>query len=218
MKRLILCGLVLVALASYVATVVMPWSPLNSLVTAVDLNSGRLRHSRHLAYLKVYETVEETPLSKALRPRTGVPDWHTTGTVSPPFVNYSPSYVYGEALPQIRDLEFIWKFYHVNTIIRMKTAQQVLGLWQSGGSTSTARQFLFRLESLCREGRRDQLISRLEDNELSRDEGQGPVITRTFFYPDGSPLLRVQGFFDPNGRLVRHGTFEAWHPSSKKEL
>ena len=218
MRRAFILGLILTVLAPYIATMMMPWSSLNSLDTDIDLNSGRLRHTRHIASLKVYEAVEDTPLSKAIQRRGGVPEWHTTGVVSPPFVNYSPSYVFGPARSQMRDLEFLWDLLQASPDFRRKSAEQLLTLWEAEGSTHAAGKFLFSLEDFWREEKPSGPACELLESSLSpREQVRDGTITRTFFYPDHKPLMRVEGYLDSKGHFVRNGLSVTWHPSGRME-
>jgi hypothetical protein len=213
----LIIGLILIVLVPLIATM-MAWSPLNSLETDIDLNSGRLRHTRHIAYFKVYESFEDTLLSKAIERRDGVPEWHRLGVVSPPFVNYSPSFVFSPVWSQMRDLEDLWDLLQASPDFRRKSAEQLLGLWEAEGSTTAAGQFLLSLEHFWHEDRPPGPASELLESSLSpREHLRDGTITRTFFYPDHKPLLRVEGYLDSKGRFVRNGVSVIWHRSGRME-
>jgi hypothetical protein len=73
-------------LAVVVIPFFIPWSPLNCWHEEVDITTGRIRRQRILLFVKVAESIEETPLSKVVlrgQPPTGTPLWHRINTFSP---------------------------------------------------------------------------------------------------------------------------------------
>ncbi len=204
MKRVFVSGLTLALLAIFVITTMIPWSPLNSLRTEIDINSGRLRRTRYIAYLQVYQSVEDTPFSRAAERNEGVPQWHTTDVVSPPFINSSPSYVFGAARSQTKELEFLWDSLEADPEFRRKSAEQLMALWQAEGSTHAAYLLLYSWDEFPH---KEELSAttplRLESSLLPQQQIRDGTITRTFFYPDHKPLMRVEGYLDFE-RPIRH--------------
>ena len=53
---------------------------------------------------------------------------------------------------------------------------------------------------------------------MPEDRALGNGIIRTVYFPDGSPLERVQGYLDASGRFMKHGVWETWYPDGKREV
>ena len=126
------------------------WSPLNCWHYDVDINSGRIRYTRFFAYICVRQRVEESALSRALQPGDyygSEPNWHRVVTLSPR-VHYSPNYVYGPAMSQIRELELGWKAGNFTPAAQRSSAKRVLEIWRREDGARPARSYLSALLNL----------------------------------------------------------------------
>ena len=107
MRRFWLSVSALLAVVLLVVTVVpffFQWSPLNCWHEEVDITTGRIRRQWILLFVKVSESIEDTPLSEVVlkgQPPSGTPQWHRVNTFSPG-IHYSPHYRFHGAGHQIR--------------------------------------------------------------------------------------------------------------------
>ncbi len=121
-----------------------PWSKLNCWSNEVDISTGRIRHTRHLFWRQISESIEESPVSRALGTNIGPEVWMFDSTFSPNVRN-SPHYAFHGAKLQIRTLELIWKLGGFTPEAKTLTAEWLLRLWQKGGTDNAADKFLFEL-------------------------------------------------------------------------
>jgi hypothetical protein len=172
-----------------------------------------------LGFCKISEHVEETALSEALPPAKlqGVrPDWRPVNRFSPG-IRHSPHYGFHGAIHQIRTLSLIWEASEADQSVKAKTALHILALWQNAGSYSLAARYLDGLADLTDKSKKEKLIQSVQRMEMPLDRVEGKLVIRSFFYPDGSPLERYQGYFDASGKFVRDGTWESWQTDGKRE-
>lgn len=127
------------------------WSPLNCRHECVDINSGRVRHQRYLLWTCIYETVEETSLSRLVAGNTAdkPPDWRAVNTFSP-LVSHSPHYHYHAAIVQISMLDMMWNSVPFTPAAKRQMAQDVLSLWQAGEGYFPVGEYLSKFEPLYR--------------------------------------------------------------------
>ncbi len=121
-----------------------PWSGINCTEGDIDLNSGRIRHTRYLLWLPVTRSVQDSALTRALPPedRTNPgEDWHPVVTLSPG-LHHSPHYRFHGAMGQIRELEICWEFGKMTPAARRETARQVLRQWQQAGDDYPAGKYI----------------------------------------------------------------------------
>ncbi len=121
-----------------------PWSKLNCWSNEVDLSTGRIRHTRHLFWRQVSQSIEESPVSRALGTNIGPEVWEFDSTFSPNVRN-SPHYSFHGAKGQLRTLETTWRLGNFTPEAKAQTAEWLLRLWQKGGTDNTARNFLNEL-------------------------------------------------------------------------
>jgi hypothetical protein len=203
-----------------IAAVAVLYSPLNHRDTEVDIRAGRIRHSRSLAFLPLSDRVTDSVITKALPPefvaRTK-PEWHTVNSFSPGS-SYSAHFAFHGAESQIDMLESIWSGSSLEPGLREKTARQVLALWQEDGGYFPVNYFLNRLYDLTSPTKRDALVESLRALEIPRVEKRGGRVIRTYYYPDGKPMERYEGYLNDSGSFVKDGAWERWYPNGRKEL
>ena len=130
-----------------------PWSRINCWESEIDLNGGRLRHTRYVLWLPVSRAVRDSPLTQALAPgdRSNLgEDWQPVVTLSPGW-RHSPHYRYHGAIHQIRSLEISWEFGKMTPEARRETARVVLRLWQREGGYMPAEDYLEKVWERARE-------------------------------------------------------------------
>ncbi len=121
-----------------------PWSGLNSWRYDIDINSGRIRYTRHLLWMEVTSFVRDSVLTKALSPedlsgRTA--DWMPVTTLSPG-QHHSPHHRFHGAIFQIRELESCWETGKMTPAARRVMARQVLHLWREWGNYHPAGDYI----------------------------------------------------------------------------
>ena len=121
----------------------LPWRSVNCSHHDVDIHSGRLRFTQYLFWVPVQERIEDSSLTRALRPDdlagTG-PSWRRAMTLSPG--HHSPHYVFHSAIHQIQELERLWRLADFSPEARRASAKRVLQLWQQHGEDSEAGEYL----------------------------------------------------------------------------
>ncbi len=132
-RKLTLAGAVVAVVILVLISGIFPWSELNCRHEEIDLNSGRIRHSRRLFYVSYDERIEETWLSQALGDSASSPEWRKVNTFSPG-LGHSPHYLYHGAISQIRELELIETFVPIEPAARRVVARRLLQSWQESGS------------------------------------------------------------------------------------
>jgi hypothetical protein len=222
LRRIVSWGLIAIVVLVAAVLVVswfIPWTPLNCRHDDVDIRTGRIRHSQYLALCKVSESVEETVLSRVLAQEmieNLEPDWERVNTFSPG-IRYSPHYRFHGALSQIRELEILWQEAKVDLSTQRKMASHVLALWQLDGSYFSAGRYLDGLSDLLDAKKREPLLRTIGALTMPEEHVEGDHLVLTVFYPDGHPMERVRGYRDSSSQFVRHGTWETWHLSGKRE-
>ena len=83
---------------------VFVWSPLNCGHEEVDINTGRVRHTKYFLFYQIGDRTEDTWVSRASSKSNKSPDWHRVNTFSPG-VGHSPHYNFHGAIHQITTLE-----------------------------------------------------------------------------------------------------------------
>ncbi len=210
--------LLIAALAeSFVLPLFLPWSEWNCRHQEIDLSSGRKRFTHYRFHLKISERVEETEISQALPPhllRNNEPDWKKVNTFSPGS-HHSPHYIYHSAYAQLRNLTDWWEMSEVPSIIKAKTAQDLLAIWKYSGSDDLAKDYLRGLYSLFENRSREAAFSILESTHIPLLETNYSTITLTLSYPDGTPLLRSQNTYGSDGKLIKNGEYLTWRINGK---
>jgi hypothetical protein len=128
-----------------------PWSGVNCSQDDVDIQSGRIRHTRYLLWFPVNQIVADSALTKELsaEDRTGKrAEWHPVMTLSPG-LHHSPHYVFHGAISDIRELELCWDFGRFTPMARAASARRVLQLWQQSGSDSQARKYIQAIATMA---------------------------------------------------------------------
>ena len=103
-----------------------PWSPINCSHHDVDIHSGRVRFNRYLFWLRVHDSVEDSALTRALRPddfASTTPKWHHAVTLSPG-LGHSLHYKFHSAIAQIRELELVWSLAEFTPAARRASAHR----------------------------------------------------------------------------------------------
>jgi hypothetical protein len=121
-----------------------PWSGLNSWRYDIDINSGRIRYTRHFFWIEVTSSIRDSILTKALSPEDlsgRLLDWHPVTTLSPG-QHYSPHHRFHGAIFQIRELESCWETGKMTPTARRVMARQVLQLWQENLSDHRAGDYI----------------------------------------------------------------------------
>ena len=147
----------------------LPWSPINCWHYEVDIQSGRMRYTRYLAFVPISQRIDESALSRALQPddlRDSQPDWRRALTLSPGVRN-SPHYVFHSSIAQIRELEMVWQAGEFTPAAQRSSAKRVLELWQKGHSDNAAEPYLRAISDLA---------SRSDSEHKSTDERDLPAV------------------------------------------
>jgi len=149
--------------ASFLASGAFQLSPLNCWHDDIDINSGRVRHTRFLLYCQIGDRTEETWLSRAYDGPNRPPDWRRVNTFSP-FVHYSPHYQYHGAIHQVETLQLCDEMVPFESDARRKAALGLLVLWQKTGSYIDANRYLQEIETVvCRHHRDGMSIVKASD-------------------------------------------------------
>jgi hypothetical protein len=144
----VILALVLLGLS---CTGFLPWSRLNCWSYDVDINSGRIRYTRHFFYAQVRQRIEDSALSRALQPQDHgphIPQWQRVYTFSPG-VGHSPHHLYHSAIHQIGRMEKAWTLGRFSAAARRASAQRILERWQSANGDDTAQTYLCAIEELA---------------------------------------------------------------------
>ena len=117
------------------------WSALHCWHDDVDINTGRVRHTRYLLFCKIGDRIEDTWLSRVRINSNTSPDWRRVNTFSPG-VGYSPHYRFHGALHQIVTLELADKTVPFNPDARRKVSNTLLALLKNDSSDFDADEFV----------------------------------------------------------------------------
>lgn len=200
----------------------LPWSPLNCWHEDVDITTGRIRRQWILLFVKVSESIEETPVSEiVLRGQfsPAAPQWHRVNTFSPG-VHYSPHYRYHSAVHQIEQLVNLWQMpppLSFPAELKEPTARHVLALWQEG-SDDRASDYIRQLYELLDAENRDALINAIATIEMPQIETVGSRTVKTTFFPSGRPMERFEGYLTATGEFVADGVWESWHDNGRRAV
>ncbi len=152
--RIVLSILISTAITSLFASVVFHWSGLNCWHDDIDINSGRVRHTRFILYCQIGDRTEETWLSRACDGSFQSPDWRRVNTFSP-LVHYSPHYRYHGAIDQIELLQLCDERIPFESDARRKVGLGILALWQNTSSYHDADQYVHAIETVVSKLHRD---------------------------------------------------------------
>lgn len=124
------------------------WSPLNCWHEEVDINTGRIRHTRYLLFCRIGDRMEDTWLSRLANKPNNTPDWRRVNTYSPG-LHHSPHYQYHGAIHQIKVLEQADAVVPFDPSARRKVADTLLTLWQTTGSYLDDDEFVERVSQIA---------------------------------------------------------------------
>ncbi|MFH0911272.1 MAG: hypothetical protein V1918_07215 [Planctomycetota bacterium] len=119
----------------------------------VDIQTGRVRTTSYLFFMKIQEKIEDSYLTTLLTEedlKDVQPEWKRVNTFSPD-VRYSPHYVYHGAFGQIRELDMIFSG-HGETFdppTKRHIAKTVLRLWQESGNRFSAGHYIGKVFNLA---------------------------------------------------------------------
>jgi hypothetical protein len=221
MRRVCLAGSVLLIvclIALFVVPYFVPWTELNCQHQDLDIHTGRSRITNFIAFCKISERIEESPISRAI-PREFVeratPKWERVNTFSPG-LRYSPHYYFHGSFSQISLLAGKWEAAKVDESTRRTMAMHILALWEFDCSYFVARDYIDALHDLFDEDKRESLLRSIRALEMPEERSEGDRLVRTVFYPKGSPMKRVRGFRESNDEFVRDGVWETWHANGRR--
>ncbi len=125
-------------------------SRLNNKEIEMDLNSGRVRHTKHFLFAQSSRRVSETAVSSVLPAKDRLPgeEWVTICDFAGGS-GVSPHFVYHSALAQVNMLQRCWNASDVTHAARAKTAGQLLYVLREGGQDSPANRYLDLLWKEC---------------------------------------------------------------------
>jgi len=225
MLRFIFKSLIILVVAAIIvclfAPAFMSWSPINCKYQDVDIKTGRARYTRYLLYCKVSERIEETPLSRLIpkEMREGAePDWRRVNTFSG-WGGHSPHHTFHGAFAQIRMIDYLFESPDGSALtdeMKRKIAIHILAIWQHTESYFSAGNYIDSLCKMMQDHRSELVLKNLMTLEVPLVENDGQKETRTLFFPDGSPMERIEGRVDPSGKFIRHGKWERWDLDGEK--
>lgn len=130
---------------------VLPSLPtLNCTKDEINIRTGKGRHSRYVALMRISETTFDTPLSSAItRPvrETDIEAWQTVNMVYKPFQPCSPHYHFHLALDQAAEAGSLLDSLNAPAERRAEVATEILKAWQTTRSYEGARKVLSMLYS-----------------------------------------------------------------------
>lgn len=159
----------------HITGVMYPWSELNCRHQDVDINTGRIRETRYLLNVKLWERTKDSWITTALSPevvRTAGPDWKRVNTFSPG-THHSPHYTYHGAISQIRLIEEAWQQMPFTKEAQRQVAETLLKLWQKNKGYWAAEDYAVLIPQFAYEAkaRGTKQIIRLDDlPPAKRDE------------------------------------------------
>jgi hypothetical protein len=184
----------------------------------VDIKTGRLYWAYAVGSFPFPGEMSDSAITKQLPPaevaRTR-PEWHRSITYQlfPVLYRTCSLHAFFHAAGQAGRIETLWNRLNASDAVRRKTARHILALWQAGETSELAELYLFRLQELS-DGKPD--LDFLEDLEEPSEHKVGDRVIRTYCFPDGQPLERVEGYLEANGKFVRDGMRERWLASGKR--
>jgi hypothetical protein len=177
----------------------------------VDIATGRLRFTRYSGDKKVSERIEDTSLSRALlrdNPTGAGPSWRCANTFARCKDGFSHD-DYHILITQMSELRGIWQDFAVSDVFKKRTAEHLVALWQYGGVDDwPAGSYLRELQSLMASEASEEIRRSILTLEITEIRGSGDRSVRTVFYPDGKPMVRIEGYVSGDGAFVRHGVIE----------
>jgi len=144
---LIAVGLLLPAVNS----ALRKWPELGCEFEDVDINTGRIRHTRYLLYCKMGENIEDSILTQTIGqfPDGLQPDWQHAFAFN--LGSGHSHFTYYRAISQIRDVDLIWGAYHFSDEAKRHMAQTILDRWQSDGNYWGAGSYIRDVGNTVRE-------------------------------------------------------------------
>lgn len=124
------------------------WSPHNCWHEDVDINTGRIRHTRYLLFCQIGDRTEDTWLSHASSKSNGPPDWRRVNTFSPG-VRQSPHYRFHGAIHQISALERADSMVTFDSLARRQVAETLLKFWQTSASCDDADEYVEKVANIA---------------------------------------------------------------------
>jgi hypothetical protein len=146
-KKIAIVGAVvagIIILAPVVVPFLCPWTRLNCKTEYIDIACGRYRATRHLYWIKISESEEETPTSRMYRDLLGEPpeqDWRRLYMFSP-LIGNSPLYVYHGALRASSNLHLILSNWPFSEEAKRTALRRFFDLLQKSGSYHMAARYV----------------------------------------------------------------------------
>tara|TARA_B100001093_G_C26289399_1_gene784600 strand:- start:38 stop:595 length:558 start_codon:yes stop_codon:yes gene_type:complete len=128
-----------------------PWSKINCWTWEIDINSGKKRYKRYIAYKVTEERIEETWISKAVE-SDKKENWKLVLTLSPG-VNHSPHYIFHSAISDLKQFEMMLGLCDKNNDIDYDPeilsiiANNVILLWNRYNGDSEAGDYIIEVIS-----------------------------------------------------------------------
>jgi hypothetical protein len=112
-----------------------PWSEINCQHQDINIKTGQARYSRYLWYVKIWETIRDTPISVALGGEVidavDIKPWHRVNTFALGS-GYSPNYRFHGTFHQTHDLGMTFQMIELEPEEKREIAENILKLWQTG--------------------------------------------------------------------------------------
>lgn len=221
-KWVALTGLGLLTVWFVIIPMFFPWTEVNCSHHDVDINTGRIRISEYLFFCQVSEEFEETAVSVVFSEEAGSKtqaDWRRVHTFSPGHHN-SPHYIFHSATHQIRTLNDIWLLLESEGIGDLKrfkkaTAEHLLALWKFDDSDQLAKRYLHRLIEIACDERPAFNLESVSELTMPVQEKKEDKVMTTVFFPDGTPLERLEEYQDDQGQ--REKTRYTWDSEGNLE-
>ena len=115
----------------------------------IDIKTGRYRMTSYAFYIKLYERIVDTPVSKLVTKKSKIiqaPEWRRDKTLGDLFMRRS-RYKYHGAIAQLYALDDCWFAVDFTEKAKYESAMRLLQLWQLEGYDS-AEVYLIKLSKI----------------------------------------------------------------------
>jgi hypothetical protein len=125
---------------------ILRWNSPTETLEEIDIDSGRIRITRHRFFVRVEQTVAPSPLTEALDPTDYAhsPDWRQVTSFQPGFMGAHSS-LFGRAIHQAQTLGQCWGAGTFTSAARRESAVRLRAIWHRDGKDRAADSFITAL-------------------------------------------------------------------------
>jgi len=139
-------------LAPLLVPILLPWTGINCEHQEINIKTGQVRYTRSLWYITIFERVEDTVLSQAMKGEiidaADIKPWHRVNTYSP-YLKHSPHYIFHSALAQVNQIKQFAPIAKLTPVQKQQIAKEILTAWQQSGNDHGGDDIVSKVQEMA---------------------------------------------------------------------